>query len=135
MPSKTNNGHAKARLHAVASHLRSGRHGSNAEPASQKPKPVNRHELSPTYFLSRAAAIEPEAEAIVHTTANGVLIRRNYRDFARRAAGFGYFLKKHGYKRVGLLMPNTPAYLEGIYGIAGAGMMFSWAWRESQGKT
>jgi len=32
-----------------------------------------------------------------------------------------YYLKKHGYKRVGILCPNTPAFLESIYGIAAAG--------------
>lgn len=32
-----------------------------------------------------------------------------------------YYLKKHGFKRVGILCPNTPAFLESIFGIAAAG--------------
>jgi len=30
-------------------------------------------------------------------------------------------LRKHGYKRVGILCTNTPAFLESIFGIAAAG--------------
>jgi acyl-CoA synthetase (AMP-forming)/AMP-acid ligase II len=33
----------------------------------------------------------------------------------------GYFLLKHGFKRVGILAPNTPAFLESIFGIGAAG--------------
>jgi acyl-CoA synthetase (AMP-forming)/AMP-acid ligase II len=32
-----------------------------------------------------------------------------------------YYLKKHGLSRVGILCPNTPAFLESIFGIAAAG--------------
>jgi acyl-CoA synthetase (AMP-forming)/AMP-acid ligase II len=32
-----------------------------------------------------------------------------------------YFLKQKGLKRVGILAPNTPAFLESIFGIAAAG--------------
>jgi acyl-CoA synthetase (AMP-forming)/AMP-acid ligase II len=32
-----------------------------------------------------------------------------------------FYLKKHGFKRVGILCPNTPAFLESIFGIAAAG--------------
>ncbi|PUU75431.1 hypothetical protein B9Z19DRAFT_1090401 [Tuber borchii] len=84
-------------------------------------RPVNRAELSPTYFLPRAAAIEPNVEAIVHLTANGKTIRRTYQQFADRAKGLGYYLRAKGYKRVGILSPNTPAFLESIFGIGGAG--------------
>ncbi|KAF8470571.1 hypothetical protein BDZ91DRAFT_693523 [Kalaharituber pfeilii] len=105
---------AKTRLKAVASHLA-------AASAQKRLRPVNRHELSPTYFLPRAAELEPNAEAIIHTTSNGLTIRRKYAEFAERAAGLGWFLKKHGLKKVGLLMPNTSAYLEGVFGIGGAG--------------
>lgn len=79
------------------------------------------HTLSPTLFLSRAASIEPHAEAIVHITANGATLRRTYQEFADRARGLAYYLKTHGYKRVGVLMPNTPAFLESIYGIVAGG--------------
>ncbi|RPA95014.1 acetyl-CoA synthetase-like protein [Choiromyces venosus 120613-1] len=84
-------------------------------------RPVNRAELSPTYFLPRAATIEPNAEAIVHLTANGRTIRRTYQQFADRAKGLGYYLKAKGYKRIGILSPNTPAFLDSIFGIGGAG--------------
>lgn len=83
--------------------------------------PGHIHHLSPTFFLERAAAIEPNAEAVVHITANGVTIRKNYRQVADRARGLAYYFKKHGLKRVGILAPNTPAFLESIYGIVAAG--------------
>lgn len=79
------------------------------------------HQLSPTFFLERAAAIEPDAEAIVHITANGRTLRRSYAEFADRARGLAYFLRGKGFKRVGILAPNTPAFLEAIYGIVAAG--------------
>lgn len=79
------------------------------------------HTLSPTHFLPRAAAIEPQAEAIVHITANGAKLRRTYQEFADRARGLAYYIKTHGYKRVGVLMTNTPAFLESIYGIVAGG--------------
>jgi acyl-CoA synthetase (AMP-forming)/AMP-acid ligase II len=81
----------------------------------------NIHTLSPTFFLPRAAAIEPHAEAIVHTTANGKILRRTYEEFSHRAMGFAYYLKKHNLKRVGILCTNTPAFLESIFGIGAAG--------------
>jgi acyl-CoA synthetase (AMP-forming)/AMP-acid ligase II len=81
----------------------------------------NIHQLSPTVFLARAAAIEPNACAIYHTTANKKVLRRTYQQTADRARGLAYYLRKHGYQRVGILAPNTPAFLEAIYGIAAAG--------------
>nr|KMM73183.1 2-succinylbenzoate-CoA ligase [Coccidioides posadasii RMSCC 3488] len=81
----------------------------------------NKHTLSPTFFLPRAAAIEPDAEAIYHVTVNNKVLRRSYIETADRARGLAYYIKKHGYKRVGILCPNTPAFLESIYGIAAAG--------------
>ncbi|KAI1616332.1 fatty-acyl-CoA synthase [Exophiala viscosa] len=81
----------------------------------------NHHTLSPTSFLPRAAAIEPDALAIYHRTANNKVLRRTYIEFADRARGFAYFLRKKGYKRVGILCANTPAFLEAIYGIGAAG--------------
>lgn len=82
---------------------------------------LNRHTLSPTFFLPRAAQIEPDAPAIFHITSNGKTLRRSYAEFADRARGLAYYLKKHNYKRVGILAPNTPAFLECIFGIAAAG--------------
>ncbi|KAJ5364206.1 Acetate/butyrate--CoA ligase AAE7 peroxisomal [Penicillium cataractarum] len=82
---------------------------------------INHHTLSPTFFLPRAAAIEPNAEAIYHVTANNKILRRTYSETADRARGLAYFLKKKGFRRVGILCPNTPAFLESIFGIAAAG--------------
>jgi len=83
--------------------------------------PYHFSHLSPTYFLERAASIEPNAEAVYHVTANGRILRRNYQEVADRARGLAYFLRKHNLKRVGILAPNTPAFLESIYGIVAAG--------------
>ncbi|KAJ9134428.1 AMP-binding domain protein [Pleurostoma richardsiae] len=79
------------------------------------------HQLSPTSFLERAAAIEPDAEAIYHVTTNGQVLRRSYIEFADRARGLAYYLKSKGFRRVGILAPNTPAFLESVYGIVAAG--------------
>ncbi|KAK4554893.1 hypothetical protein LTR86_008041 [Recurvomyces mirabilis] len=79
------------------------------------------HQLTPTVFLPRAAAIEPNAPAIYHKTANGTVVRRSYAETARRSAGLAYFVREKGWKRVGILCTNTPAFLEAIFGIAGAG--------------
>lgn len=97
---------------------------SRSHPPSPSPFPApNLHTLSPTAFLPRAAAIEPHAEAIVHLTANGTTLHRSYQEFADRARGLAYFLRTQArpYRRVGVLMPNTPAFLESIYGIVAAG--------------
>ncbi|RAH55037.1 AMP dependent synthetase and ligase [Aspergillus piperis CBS 112811] len=61
------------------------------------------------------------AEAIYHITSDGQELRRTYLEFADRARGLAYFLKKRGFKRVGILCPNTPAFLESIFGIGAAG--------------
>jgi acyl-CoA synthetase (AMP-forming)/AMP-acid ligase II len=81
----------------------------------------NAHSLSPAFFLPRAATIEPNAPAIYHRTANNKILRRSYTEFADRARGFAYYVKKKGYKRVGILCTNTPAFLEAIFGIGAAG--------------
>lgn len=81
----------------------------------------NFHTLSPTWFLWRAAQIEPDATAIYHRTANNQILRRSYAEAADRARGLAYFLRKHSYKRIGILATNTPAFLESLFGIAAAG--------------
>jgi acyl-CoA synthetase (AMP-forming)/AMP-acid ligase II len=81
----------------------------------------NYHTLSPTYFLPRAAAIEPNGIAVYHITANKKVLRRTYAEFSDRARGFAYYLKKHGFKRIGILAPNTPGFLEALFGAGGAG--------------
>ncbi|KAK4153747.1 hypothetical protein C8A00DRAFT_15069 [Chaetomidium leptoderma] len=96
-----------------------------ASPSSSSPPQKKTHHhlshLSPTFFLERAAAIEPRAEACVHITANGRLLRRSYAELADRARGLAYYLRKRGFTRVGLLAPNTPAFLETVYGVVAAG--------------
>lgn len=57
----------------------------------------------------------------MHITANGATLRRTYEEFADRARGLAYFLKTHAYRRVGVLMTNTPAFLESIYGVVAGG--------------
>ncbi|KAE8145558.1 hypothetical protein BDV25DRAFT_164409 [Aspergillus avenaceus] len=104
---------AKTRLSGLLGHL------GHSDPGAGSP--LNFHTLSPTFFLPRAAEIEPEAEAIHHVTANNQVLRRSYAETADRARGLAYYLKKHGFKRVGILCPNTPAFLESIFGIAAAG--------------
>ncbi|CZS93105.1 hypothetical protein WAI453_000841 [Rhynchosporium graminicola] len=113
----------RTRLQSLTSHLPPSS-SSPTVPSSNAPIPPKEphtHTLSPTFFLPRAAEIEPDAEAIFHVTANGKTLRRNYAEFADRARGLAYFLVKHGFKRVGILAPNTPAFLESIFGIAAAG--------------
>lgn len=106
-----------SRLKNILGHLL-----SSSTPQKKEQQPAHHiHQLSPTFFLERAAAIEPDAEAIFHVTANGRILRRSYIEFADRARGLAYYLKKHGFKKVGILAPNTPAFLESIFGIAAAG--------------
>lgn len=108
-----------SRLRSILNHLTPS---SLASSTAQSPPHI--HQLSPTSFLPRAAAIEPEAEAIVHITSNNVPLRRTYAAFADRASGLAYYVKKHNYRHVGILAPNTPAFLEAIYGvIAGGGVL------------
>lgn len=102
-----------SRIKSILNHLIPG--GGTPQP------PPHIHHLSPTFFLERAASIEPQTDAVFHITTNGVPLRRNYQQLADRARGLGYFLKSKGYRRVGILAPNTPAFLESIYGIVAAG--------------
>lgn len=106
---------ALRRLTSLAAHFSSP---TTPQPYEHK---HNIHQLSPTVFLPRAAAIEPEACAIYHVTANKAILRRSYGEAADRARGLAYYLRKHGHARVGILAPNTPAFLEAIYGVGAAG--------------
>lgn len=49
------------------------------------------------------------------------MVRYTYQELADRAQGLAYYLKRHNLKRVGILAPNTPCFLECIFGIAAAG--------------
>ncbi|CAK7266623.1 hypothetical protein SEPCBS119000_002124 [Sporothrix epigloea] len=114
----------QSRLGSVLSHLvgsKSAAPESSSSGERQVTGPVNRHVLSPTLFLERAAAIEPDAEAIVHITANGRTLRRNYAEFADRARGLAWYFSFHGFRRIGILAPNTPAFLETIFASGAAG--------------
>lgn len=62
-----------------------------------------------------------QATAIVHVNRNQNVVRLSYQEVADRARGLAYYLKMKGYKRVGILAPNTPAFLESVFGIGGAG--------------
>lgn len=108
------------RLSKLASHLipSTGRSDNSTGPYTHH---HNVHTLSPTWFLPRAAEIEPDALAIYHVTANNKILRRTYQEAADRARGFAYYVKKRGFRKVGILCPNTPAFLESIFGIGAAG--------------
>ncbi|TGO56349.1 hypothetical protein BOTNAR_0225g00060 [Botryotinia narcissicola] len=109
-----------SRLQSLVNHLlpSSGSNTSSTTPPAPK---HHIHTLSPTFFLPRAAAIEPDAPAIHHVTANGQSITRSYQEFADRSRGLAYYLKNHKFARIGILSPNTPAFLESIFGVAAAG--------------
>ncbi|KAK8108569.1 hypothetical protein PG984_014370 [Apiospora sp. TS-2023a] len=124
---------ATSRLRSLLGHLAGG---SSPKPPTPEPAPASAlankddeeythkhhiHQLTPTFFLERAASIEPDATAIYHVTANDRVLRRSYREFADRARGLAYYLRKRGHRRVGVLATNTPAFLESIYGVAAAG--------------
>ncbi|KAF2183145.1 acyl CoA synthetase-like protein [Zopfia rhizophila CBS 207.26] len=115
------------RLQKLASHFTSANPvpGSASEGRTQDSHDYkhrhNFHTLSPTNFLWRAACIEPDATAIYHVTANNKILRRSYAEAADRARGLAYYLRKHKFKRVGILCTNTPAFLESLFGIAASG--------------
>ncbi|KAH6661350.1 AMP-binding enzyme [Truncatella angustata] len=108
---------ATSRLKGLLGHLTS----SAKTPPAEYDHNHHVHELSPTFFLERAAAIEPDAPAIYHVTSNNQILRRSYIEFADRARGLAYYLLKNRFKRVGILATNTPAFLESIFGVAAAG--------------
>ncbi|KAI1213343.1 acetyl-CoA synthetase-like protein [Annulohypoxylon truncatum] len=110
-----------SRLKNILSHLGSRTPNSAAKSPAGFDHSHHLHQLSPTFFLERAATIEPDALAIHHVTANNKVLRRPYCEFADRARGLAYYLLKHGFKRVGILATNTPAFLESIFGIVAAG--------------
>ncbi|RMX73384.1 hypothetical protein D0869_13658 [Hortaea werneckii] len=115
---------ALSRLATLASHFAPS--SASPTPADNSPdpppkQPTHIHQLSPTFFLWRAAQIEPDAPCIYHTNARGQIIRRSYLETADRARGLAYFLRQKGFKRVGILASNTPAFLEAIFGIGAAG--------------
>ncbi|KAF7948519.1 uncharacterized protein EAE97_003930 [Botrytis byssoidea] len=109
-----------SRLQSLVNHLLPSSASNTSSTILPAPK-HHIHTLSPTFFLPRAAAIEPDAPAIHHVTANGQTITRSYQEFADRSRGLAYYLKIHKFARIGILSPNTPAFLESIFGVAAAG--------------
>ncbi|KAI7007884.1 acetyl-CoA synthetase-like protein [Hortaea werneckii] len=116
---------ALSRLATLASHFAPSSASPTPADNSPEPRPHQQpphiHQLSPTFFLWRAAQIEPDAPCIYHTNARGHIVQRSYLETADRARGLAYFLRKKGFKRVGILASNTPAFLEAIFGIGAAG--------------
>ena len=81
----------------------------------------NNHELNPAFFLPRSALLEPNARALVHRSRTNRYYSRNYAELANRVKGLAYYFKHHGYKRIAILAPNTPAHLETMFAANAAG--------------
>jgi fatty-acyl-CoA synthase len=80
---------------------------------------VYRTELTPVHFLQRSAAVFPDRVAVVHGSR-----RLTYRELADRAFRLGSALREAGLNdgdRVAYVCPNTPAMLEGKFGVPAAG--------------
>jgi AMP-binding enzyme len=112
-------GTMSSRLNQILSHI------NPFSSADQPQHPPWFHPLNPTYFLPRAASIYGSAQAVQHRTSANIDITRTYSEFSSRAAGLSYFLReemklKRG-DRVAIVSPNTPMFLESLFGIAGAG--------------
>ena len=85
--------------------------------------PANYQPLTPLTYLERAAAVFPDHTAVIHGK-----LRRNYRDFYRRAQRLASALVKRGIKRgdtVAVLLANTPAMLECHYGVPMTGAVLN----------
>ncbi|KAH7050158.1 hypothetical protein B0J12DRAFT_785678 [Macrophomina phaseolina] len=70
------------------------------------------------YFLPRAAAISPDAPDVDR---GGRIVQRSYQELSNRAMGLAYYLRSRGHARVGILAPNTLAFLEAIFVIGAVG--------------
>jgi long-subunit acyl-CoA synthetase (AMP-forming) len=110
------------RLKQVVSHL---------IPDKSNPKPAvhYKHELNPTYFLYKAAQINPGQQAILHYTSIDTRIERDYATFSERAKNLSYYLRdrcfKQGNQTVALLASNTPMILEAYFAIGAARGVFA----------
>lgn len=89
-------------------------------PSHVTPQP-NNHELNPAFFLPRSALLEPNAKALVHRSRTNRYYSRNYLELSERVKGLSYFFKHHGYKRIAILAPNTPAHLETLFAASASG--------------
>lgn len=82
---------------------------------------VNFHPLNPTFFLPRAAAIDPAAIAVVHRNRAGNHLKYTYAQHSDRVQRLAAYFKKQNYKRIAILGPNTPAHLETLFAATAAG--------------
>lgn len=98
-----------SRLSAILAHINPRTAADSTESLDNAP---HVHQLSPTFFLQRAAQLEPNALAVYHVTANDVELQRTYAELAQRAQALASYLRSRGWTRVGVLAPNTPAFLE-----------------------
>jgi fatty-acyl-CoA synthase len=85
--------------------------------------PANFQPLTPLSFLHRAAAVFPDATAVVHGARSW-----NYREFFTRARRLASALARRGINRgdtVAAVLANTPAMLEAHYGVPMAGAVLN----------
>lgn len=122
-PSRVGRSNIMDRLKQVVAHI--------APFGSSKSGPTKHHshELNPTYFLPKAARINPDQLAILHYTSQNVRLERSYSEFAARSMNLAYYLRDQisasGKNIVALLASNTPMMLEAYYAIAAAGGIFA----------
>lgn len=84
---------------------------------------ANFQPLTPLGFLERAALTFPDRVAIVHGA-----LRRDYASFYARTRRLASALARHGIGRgdtVSVMLANTPAMLEGHYGVPMAGAVLN----------
>lgn len=117
---------ARYRLAQISSQLTPNATGNEVSVATtaatnDTDKPTHFHDLNPTYFLPRAASVEPNARAIVHKSARGLNVTRTYQQMADRVMYLAYYFKSKGFKRIAILAPNTPAHLETMFAAVAAG--------------
>ncbi|ORY79539.1 AMP-binding domain protein [Protomyces lactucae-debilis] len=92
------------------------------------PRVHNYHELNPTQFLPKVAAINPDLPAILHYSANGTRLEYNYGEWSQRSCQLAYYMRKNTFKRnnvVAILASNTPMMLEAYFAIPAAGGRFT----------
>jgi 3-(methylthio)propionyl---CoA ligase len=85
--------------------------------------PANFQPLTPLSLLERAAAVFPHRTAIIHGS-----MRRSYAEFYARARRLASALVQRGIGRgdtVSVLLANTPAMLEGHYGVPMTGAVLN----------
>ena len=81
--------------------------------------PANFQPLTPLSFLARTASVFPQHTAIIHGS-----LKRNYLEFYQRSRQLASSLTNSGIRRgdtVSVMLANTPAMLEGHYGVPMSG--------------